>query len=139
MDYLLKGIFYTGQNRVKTIPKAIHFWALKTIDQDFLNEMKEVILSIKRMDKIEERISLGFVEFDPKDVYMEDLEKFLFNSKSKIYLIEHTEFVEHDIRDLYEQFYRTQFFDVMFISIDPNGDRVQAWVHTPFLMRKVDI
>ena len=115
------------------------FRLLKKIDEQFLEDMREIILSIKRMDNIQERISLGFVEFDEPTMEITDLEKFLFNSRSKIYLVEHHDGVEHNLRDLYERFYRTQFLDVMFLSFDPLGTRIKAWVHTPFLIREVDI
>jgi len=68
-----------------------------------------------------------------------DLDKFISNSRSKIYLLEHTDDVLHVIRDNYEQYYRPQFFDVMYISFNTEGQRVKSWVHTPFLFREVAI
>jgi len=143
MDYLFKGIFYLGDDHnhggVKTIPKAIHFWALKPLNEVFLEDMREIILSIKRMSGIKKKISLGYVEFDEITMDVADLDKFISNSRSKIYLLEHTDDVLHVIRDNYEQYYRPQFFDVMYISFNTEGQRVKSWVHTPFLFREVAI
>ncbi len=143
LDYLFKGIFYMGahqhQGVVKTIPKAINFWAIKKIDEKFLEDVKQIILSIKRMSKIDNKIGLGYVEFDPMQLNMDDIDKFLVNSRSKIYIVAHADGIEHDLREIYETHYRKNFLDVMFISIDPEGHKVKAWVHTPFLIREIDI
>lgn len=116
------------------VPKRILFWSLSQIPNSFrervFNTLKE-LYNDHNIGFTEEMVS--FMEFNEVDpTVLEQIEEVVKRADHNFYII--PQFEEghiHDIRDVYETFYKRSMVNVTFLTFNDNGFSL-SYIHSPF-------